>query len=123
VSQKPPPPQGVPPFVHPVACDGGASANTPAPNRTASPLAISVLIFAASFSWRLLRHQFDNRDFRLVSHQLLGVVGDHAQECEGQCRAVVVALPGLQELAILLLANSELAFSGRSLGTIDVSVQ
>ena len=37
-------------------------------------------------------HPFENRDFRLVSHQLLGVADDRAHECKGG------AMPGLTRL-------------------------
>lgn len=114
-------PRALPPLPHPVACDGGASATTPAPNRTASPLAISVLILAASSLGDSLRHQFENRDFRLVSHQLLGVVGDHAPGIQGQCRAVVVAVP---DLAKTLLPScwltTNLSHLGQYKGEIEI---
>ena len=42
-----------------------------------------VLSYCCFLSWRLLRHQFENRDVRLVSHQLLGV-GDHATRRQGR---------------------------------------
>ena len=65
------------------------------------PLVLSCCCF---LSWRLLRHQFENRDVRLVCHQLLGV-GDHAPTTARQGLAVVVAVPGLVRFAVLLLAN------------------
>jgi len=47
------------------------------------PLVLSCCCF---LSWRLLRHRFENRDVRLVCHQLLGV-GDHAPQTPGRaCR-------------------------------------
>ena len=47
------------------------------------PLVLSCCCF---LSWRLLRHQFENRDVRLVCHQLLAV-GDHAPRTPGRaCR-------------------------------------
>jgi hypothetical protein len=46
------------------------------------PLVLSCCCF---LSWRLLRHQFENRDVRLVCHQLLGV-GDHAPRTSGRAR-------------------------------------
>ena len=55
-------------------------------------------------SWRVLRHQFENRDVGLVSRQLLGV-GDHAPTTARQGLAVVLAVPGLARFAVLLLAN------------------
>ena len=57
-----------------------------------------VLSYCCFLSWRLLRHQFENRDVRLVSHQLLGVGGDHAPTNARQGLAVVVAVPGLARL-------------------------
>jgi hypothetical protein len=91
----------------PVACDGGASANTPAPNRAASPLAISVLIFAASFSWRLLCHQFDNRGSGSSATSSSASSATMPHECKaGQCRGDSRAWP-CEGLAVLLLANSQ----------------
>jgi hypothetical protein len=42
-----------------------------------------VLSCCCFLSWRLLRHQFENRDARLVCHKLLGV-GDHAPRTPGR---------------------------------------
>src|SRR3954466_11404750 len=52
------------------------------------PLVLSCCCF---LSWRLLRHEFENRDLRLVCHQLLGV-GGHATNARQL--AVVAAVPG-----------------------------
>ena len=55
------------------------------------PLVLSCCCF---LSWRLLRHQFENRDVRLVCHQRLGV-GDHAPRTPGRaCRGGSRAWPG-----------------------------
>ena len=65
------------------------------------PLVLSCCCF---LSWRLLRHQFENRDVRLVCHQLLGV-GDHAPRTPGRaCRGGSRAWPW-QGFAVLSLAN------------------
>ena len=55
------------------------------------PLVLSCCCF---LSWRLRRHQFENRDVRLVCHQRLGV-GDHAPRTPGRaCRRGSRARPG-----------------------------
>ena len=55
------------------------------------PLVLSCCCF---LSWRLRRHQFENRDVRLVCHQRLGV-GDHAPRTPGRaCRGGSRAWPG-----------------------------
>ena len=54
-----------------------------------------MLSYCCFLSWRLLRHQFENRDVRLVSHQLLGVGGTMPHECKaGPCRGGSRAWPG-----------------------------
>jgi hypothetical protein len=54
------------------------------------PLVVSCCCF---LSWRLVRHRFENRDVRLVCHQLLGV-GDHASQPPGwACRGGSHAWP------------------------------
>jgi hypothetical protein len=53
-----------------------------------------VLSCCCFLSWRVVHLQFENRDVRLVCHQLLGV-GDHAPRTPGRaCRGGSRAWPG-----------------------------